>query len=191
MTQANVNFALKADNISKIINDGVHKLNILEKISLELRQASSLALLGPSGCGKSTLLGILAGLDLPTHGSVFWFGEDISCLNEEDRAKKRNGKLGFVFQSFQLVNHLTALENVMLPLELARVGEAREIATEYLIKVKLENRINHFPKTLSGGEQQRVALARAFSIKPIFLFADEPTGSLDNFNGMLVKDLLF
>ena len=121
----------------------------------------------------------------------FWFGEDISCLNEEDRAKKRNGKLGFVFQSFQLVNHLTALENVMLPLELARVGEAREIATEYLIKVKLENRINHFPKTLSGGEQQRVALARAFSIKPIFLFADEPTGSLDNFNGMLVKDLLF
>ena len=183
--------AIKSKKIKKIINDGEKDLIILDDISFSLKQGKSLAILGPSGCGKSTLLGIIAGLDLPTSGSVFWFNEEISELNEEERAFRRNGELGFVFQSFQLINHLTALENVMLPLELAGYNNAKDIAIEFLDKVKLIDRIKHFPNTMSGGEQQRVALARAFSIKPKLLFVDEPTGSLDHKNGELIKNLLF
>ena len=191
MSTNNEEIAIRSKKITKVVNDGFKDLIILDEISFSLKHGKSLAILGPSGCGKSTLLGIIAGLDIPTTGSVFWFNEEISKLNEEERALRRNGKLGFVFQSFQLINHLTALENVMLPLELAGLNNAKDTAIEFLEKVKLIDRIKHFPSTMSGGEQQRVALARAFSVNPKLLFVDEPTGSLDHNNGGLIKDLLF
>ena len=150
-----------------------------------------MAILGASGSGKSTLLGILAGLDIPSSGAVAWFGDRIDTLSEDDRAARRNGLLGFVFQSFQLLGHLNALENVMLPLELKGAASARQRATDMLAQVGMEKRLGHFPRTLSGGEQQRVALARAFVTEPRLLFADEPTGSLDAANGEVIADLLF
>lgn len=158
---------------------------------MSLEAGGSLAILGASGSGKSTLLGILAGLDTPTSGEVFWFGERIDQLAEDARAARRNGALGFVFQSFQLLGHLNAIENVMLPLELAGAQDAAKRAADMLDQVGMGQRKTHFPKTLSGGEQQRVALARAFVTQPKLIFADEPTGSLDAANGELITELLF
>ena len=182
---------LEARNVTKYVNTVTKPLQILSDINLTMDLGRSLAILGPSGCGKSTLLGILAGLDIPSSGDVLWSDRVISDLNEEKRAELRKGNLGFVFQSFQLLSHLNAYENVLLPLELIGRTNPEKIATEMLELVGLKDRAEHFPKTLSGGEQQRVALARAFSIKPKILFADEPTGSLDHANGDIVKDLLF
>ena len=183
--------ALSVDSISKVVHSGQQKLKILHDISFKLERGKSMAVVGPSGCGKSTLLNIIAGLDVPTGGDVFWNGENISVLNEEKRANLRNGRLGFVFQDFHLVDHLTVLENVMLPLEITFGRGVKETAEKQLEIVGLMDRINHMPKTLSGGEKQRVALARAFSTEPQFIFADEPTGSLDSANGTVIEELLF
>ncbi len=182
---------LEARNLTKIVNTFSKPLQILSDINLSVDSGKSLAILGPSGCGKSTLLGILAGLDVPTKGEILWSNKVISILGEEKRAKLRKGYLGFVFQSFQLLSHLNVYENVLLPLELIGKAKPEKIALEMLEQVGLGDRIDHFPKTLSGGEQQRVALARAFAIKPKILFADEPTGSLDHENGKIIKKLLF
>ena len=182
---------LEARNVTKFVNTVTKPLQILSNINLTMDLGSSLAILGPSGCGKSTLLGILAGLDTPSSGDVLWSDRVISDLDEEKRAELRKGNLGFVFQSFQLLSHLNAYENVLLPLELIGRNNPEKIAIEMLELVGLKDRVEHFPKTLSGGEQQRVALARAFSIRPKILFADEPTGSLDHANGDIVKNLLF
>ncbi|MDA0847050.1 MAG: ABC transporter ATP-binding protein [Proteobacteria bacterium] len=165
-------------------------MSILRDITLQVAVGKSLAIVGPSGCGKSTLLGLLAGLDTPTSGRVFWGSEDISVLDEEARTERRLRDVGFVFQSFQLLPQLTALENVMLPMDLIGDSSAEEKATAMLKTVGLESRLQHFPATLSGGEQQRVALARAFVRVPRLLFADEPTGSLDAASGDRVMSLL-
>ena len=183
--------ALSVDSISKVVQSGQQELEILHDISFKLERGKSMAVVGPSGCGKSTLLNIIAGLDVPTNGDVFWNGENISILNEEKRANLRNGRLGFVFQDFHLIDHLTVLENVMLPLEITFGRGAKKTAEKQLETVGLMDRINHMPKTLSGGEKQRVALARAFSTEPQFIFADEPTGSLDSVNGTVIEELLF
>lgn len=183
--------AIEAKGIWKTVSDGEEEIDILQDVNLSLSEGESLAIVGPSGCGKSTLLGLLAGLDVPSRGEIFWSGRSISTLSEEDRALARNGQLGFVFQSFQLLPQFTALENVTLPLEL--MGEARpEVKAKALLEqVGLGGRLNHFPSTLSGGEQQRVALARAFVAEPRLLFADEPTGSLDSASGERIMALLF
>ena len=183
--------ALSVDSISKVVQSGQQELKILHEISFQLERGKSMAVVGPSGCGKSTLLNIIAGLDVPTDGDVFWDGENISMLNEEKRANLRNGRLGFVFQDFHLIDHLTVLENVMLPLEITFGRGIKKTAEKLLETVGLMDRINHMPKTLSGGEKQRVALARAFSTEPQFIFADEPTGSLDSDNGTVIEELLF
>lgn len=183
--------AIEANSITKTVTDSAGSLDILRDVSLSVAQGTSLAILGASGSGKSTLLGILAGLDTPTSGQVSWFGERVDQLSEDARAARRNGQLGFVFQSFQLLGHLNALENVVLPLELIGAGRANERAAEILKQVGMGERLSHFPRTLSGGEQQRVALARAFVTQPKLLFADEPTGSLDAANGELISNLLF
>jgi len=166
-------------------------LEILQPISLEVAEGESLAITGASGSGKSTLLGILAGLDIPSSGEVYLNGNCLTALDEEGRAKVRAESVGFIFQSFQLLPGLTALENVMLPLELRGDRQARHLATEFLKHVGLENRLKHYPQQLSGGEQQRVAIARAFAIQPKILFADEPTGNLDSTTGAKIIDLLF
>jgi putative ABC transport system ATP-binding protein len=183
--------AIQANSITKTVQETAGSLDILKDVSLSVPEGGSLAILGASGSGKSTLLGILAGLDTPSSGEVFWFGERIDQLSEDDRAARRNGRLGFVFQSFQLLGHLNALENVMLPLELMGASDCRAKATDMLDQVGMSQRLSHFPKTLSGGEQQRVALARAFVTHPRLIFADEPTGSLDAANGELIANLLF
>ena len=183
--------ALSVDSISKVVHSGRQELKILHDISFKLERGKSMAVVGPSGCGKSTLLNIIAGLDVPTGGDVFWNGENISVLNEEKRANLRNGTLGFVFQDFHLIDHLTVLENVMLPLEITFGRGVKKTAEKQLEIVGLIDRLNHMPKTLSGGEKQRVALARAFSTEPQFIFADEPTGSLDSANGTVIEELLF
>ena len=182
---------LSANHLGKqvISSDGV--LAILHDICFDLYQGESVAITGSSGSGKSTLLSLLAGLDIPTAGNVVMMGQDLSQLNEDGRASLRASHVGFVFQSFQLLPHLNALENVMLPAELKGDLEAKDKATLWLNKVGLKDRLKHFPKTLSGGEQQRVALARAFINQPAILFADEPTGSLDEASGNRVIDLLF
>ena len=164
---------------------------ILQGISLEIKQGETVAIVGASGSGKSTMLGIMAGLDLPTTGSVNLLGEDISTMNEDQRASVRAQGVGFVFQNFQLLPGLTALENVMLPLELRQESNAKEQAQVLLQQVGLGARLSHYPNQLSGGEQQRVAIARAFAGKPNILFADEPTGNLDSNTGEQVEDLLF
>ncbi len=183
--------AIEARHITKTVTDSAGSLDILKDVNFSVPQGGSAAILGASGSGKSTLLGILAGLDTPTSGEVYWFGDRVDTLSEDARAARRNGELGFVFQSFQLLGHLTALENVMLPLELNGTPGARQKAKEALDQVGMSSRVTHFPRTLSGGEQQRVALARAFVVKPRLLFADEPTGSLDAANGEIISDLLF
>jgi len=183
--------AIRAEHITKTVVDSSGSIDILRDVSLSVELGGSLAILGASGSGKSTLLGILAGLESPSSGAVYWFDERIDALSEDARAQRRNGVLGFVFQSFQLLGHLNALENVMLPLELSGAANARQRAEDLLHQVGMSSRMQHFPKTLSGGEQQRVALARAFVSQPRLIFADEPTGSLDAANGEKISNLLF
>lgn len=177
--------------LSKSVSDSTGVLQILRDIEFSLQPQETAAIVGASGSGKSTLLSMLAGLDTPTSGTVTLLGQDMFALNEDERAALRGKKIGFVFQSFQLLANLTALENVMLPLELSGVRNARQQATEMLQRVGLGQRLNHYPKLLSGGEQQRVALARAFVVKPAVLLADEPTGSLDFATGAAVMQLMF
>ena len=182
---------IKAHNIGKTVATSESSLCILKGIDLEIKKGETLAIVGSSGSGKSTLLGLLAGLDVPTTGSMALDGLDITTLSEDQRAVVRADLVGFVFQSFQLLPSLTALENVMLPAELNGIAGARALAEKYLQRVGLDHRFNHYPKQLSGGEQQRVALARAFASRPQILFADEPTGNLDTATGAQVIDLLF
>ena len=182
---------IAAEQVCKQVADATGTLTILHDISFALRLQESVAIVGASGSGKSTLLSILAGLDVPTSGQVRLAGTALFELDEDARAALRARKLGFVFQSFQLLGNLTALENVMLPLELLGRRDARERATEMLGRVGLSSRLGHYPKLLSGGEQQRVALARAFVVQPAVLLADEPTGSLDFATGARVMELMF
>ena len=178
-------------DLCKEVQDASGKLAILRDISFELSAGQTVAIVGASGSGKSTLLGILAGLDTPTRGSVELAGQNLFALDEDQRAALRARHVGFVFQSFQLMPNLTALENVMLPLELAGVPGAKALAQAMLQRVGLGQRLQHRPKVLSGGEQQRVALARAFVVRPDVLLADEPTGSLDHATGAAIMDLMF
>ena len=179
------------EHVFKSVTDSTGTLDILQDIHITLGARETAAIVGASGSGKSTLLSIVAGLDTPTRGTVKLAGEDIFAIDEDDRAALRAKKVGFVFQSFQLLANLSALENVMLPLELADRRDARKAATEMLGRVGLGQRLNHYPKVLSGGEQQRVALARAFVVQPQLLLADEPTGSLDFATGQQVMKLMF
>lgn len=174
-----------------MVPSGEGILTILHDISFAVSAGEAVAIVGASGSGKSTLLGLMAGLDMPTAGSIRLLGEDLGSLDEDARAALRGRALGFVFQSFQLLPALTALENVMLPLELAGQGEARPMAQAMLARVGLGARLTHYPKHLSGGEQQRVALARAFAMRPQLLLADEPTGNLDAATGAQIIDLMF
>ncbi len=183
--------AILVEHLSKRVRDADGWLTILDDLSFRVAPGETVAIVGASGSGKSTLLGLLAGLDLPSEGTVTMFGESLFALDEDARAAWRARNLGFVFQSFQLLPQMTALENVMLPLELVAARGARERARALLGRVGLEERLSHYPKTLSGGEQQRVALARAFAPAPRLLFADEPTGSLDAATGARIIDLLF
>ncbi|MEZ5531689.1 MAG: ABC transporter ATP-binding protein [Steroidobacteraceae bacterium] len=182
---------LKAENISKEVTSPEGPLTIVCDVSLEIAAGESVAIVGPSGAGKSTLLALLAGLDVPTTGRVLLADADLTALDEDGRARLRAERVGFVFQAFHLIPALTALENVMLPLELAGRRDARAEATQTLGRVGLGTRTGHYPRQLSGGEQQRVALARAFVTRPAVLFADEPTGNLDAATGTRVCDLLF
>ena len=178
------------EHVFKSVTDSTGTLDILRDIDFQLARRETVAIVGASGSGKSTLLSIIAGLDTPTRGTVRLDGQDLFALTEDDRAALRAQKVGFVFQSFQLMGNLTALENVMLPLELAQQRDARKRATEMLEHVGLGQRLGHYPKVLSGGEQQRVALARAFVVKPAVLLADEPTGSLDFATGETIMQLM-
>ena len=182
---------LSAIHLGKEVLSSDGSLTILHDISFDVFDGESVAITGASGSGKSTLRGLLAGLDTPSSGHVELVAQNLNQLDEDGRAKLRGQKVGFVFQSFQLLPHLTALENVMLPADLNGMGMAKENALACLEQVGLSERANHFPRTLSGGEQQRVALARAFIMKPEILFADEPTGSLDEVSGNRVIELLF
>ena len=186
-----INFALKAENLSKIVTSPEGMLTILDQVSLQVSHGERIAIIGASGAGKSTLLGLLAGLDLPTSGKV-WLGDnELTALDEDGRAALRANQVGFVFQSFHLIPSLTALENVMLPLELANHDEPVQAAMLALRNVGLGERAGHYPRQLSGGEKQRVAIARAYVIQPTVLFADEPTGNLDQQTGEAVIDILF
>ncbi|WP_070887803.1 ABC transporter ATP-binding protein [Pseudomonas argentinensis] len=182
---------LSAQNLTKVVSSAEGELTILHDLSLELEKGGSLAIVGSSGSGKSTLLGLLAGLDLPSTGRILLAGNDLGSLDEDARARVRAEHVGFVFQSFQLLDSLNALENVMLPLELEGRSDARQRASELLERVGLGARLTHSPRQLSGGEQQRVAIARAFAAEPDVLFADEPTGNLDTHTGERISDLLF
>ena len=182
---------VSVEAVEKVVPTAAGSLVILDGIDLEIKQGETVAIVGASGSGKTTLLGILAGLDEASAGRVILVDEEISSLDEEARAKVRGLHVGFVFQSFQLLGSLTALENVMLPVELRGDTLAESQAAELLAKVGLADRIDHYPRQLSGGEQQRVAIARAFASAPTVLFADEPTGNLDTQTGALICDLLF
>ncbi|MBK8528697.1 MAG: ABC transporter ATP-binding protein [Rubrivivax sp.] len=182
---------ISVQDLCKQVADATGVLTILHDISFDLAERESVAIVGASGSGKSTLLSILAGLDVPSSGRVTVAGHDLFALGEDERAALRAQQMGFVFQSFQLLAHLTALENVMLPLELMGRRDARSQATEMLQRVGLGERLGHYPRVLSGGEQQRVALARAFVVRPAVLLADEPTGSLDFATGEKVMELMF
>jgi putative ABC transport system ATP-binding protein len=182
---------IEVQQVTKRVSDSTGTLTILHEISFTLKVRESVAIVGASGSGKSTLLSLIAGLDVPSSGSVKLAGTELFTLDEDARAAVRARSVGFVFQSFQLMGNLTALENVMLPLELAGRGDARSEATEMLRRVGLAERLSHYPNVLSGGEQQRVALARAFVVKPAVLLADEPTGSLDFATGETVMQLMF
>ncbi|MCQ4324033.1 ABC transporter [Stutzerimonas stutzeri] len=182
---------LNARHLSKVVPSAEGELSILADLSLELDKGDSLAIVGTSGSGKSTLLGLLAGLDLPSSGEVHLAGHALTQLDEDQRARVRAEHVGFVFQSFQLLDSLNALENVMLPLELEGRRDAQARASELLERVGLGARLHHHPRQLSGGEQQRVALARAFAAEPDVLFADEPTGNLDSHTGAHITELLF
>jgi putative ABC transport system ATP-binding protein len=182
---------IESQNLTKQVVSPEGTLTILDNVSLALDAGEACAIVGASGSGKSTLLGLLAGLDTPTSGRVLLDGIDLGTLDEDGRARLRAGRVGFVFQSFQLLPSLTAMENVMLPLELADEPAPAEAAREVLTRVGLADRASHYPSQLSGGEQQRVAIARAFAARPKILFADEPTGNLDQATGTRVTELLF
>ena len=182
---------LLAADIEKRVEGPEGELIILHSLDMQVEAGEAVAIVGPSGSGKSTLLGILAGLDTPTAGSVDLMGEPMSALDEDARARRRAGHVGFVFQRFQLLPGLSALENVMLPLELGGVSDAEQLARQKLDDVGLSGRLGHLPLQLSGGEQQRVALARAFVSRPALLFADEPTGNLDSETGERIVELMF
>ena len=183
--------AILATNLSKHVGESANKIEILNGLNLQVSLGESVAIVGSSGSGKSTLLALLAGLDVPTSGVVEVAGQPFSTLDEDARAAMRGKQMGFVFQSFQLLATMTALENVMLPMQLANKPDAKKIAIATLEKVGLAERLNHYPKQLSGGEQQRVAIARAFAPQPAILFADEPTGNLDIATGERIIELLF
>lgn len=182
---------IKTSQLIKRVSTAESELEILRGIDLEIKRGETAAIVGASGSGKSTLLGLLAGLDAPSSGEITLDGVNIVNLDEDERATLRSEKVGFVFQNFQLLPALTALENVMLPLELAGIDSAREKSEGFLSRVGLAERFHHYPRTLSGGEQQRVAIARAFASQPLILFADEPTGNLDTTTGATVVELLF
>ena len=181
---------LSASGLTKEYQSGDHRLTVLRDVTFSIDQGEFVAIVGPSGSGKTTLLGLLAGLDTPSHGSVHLDGTDLTALDEDDRARLRGEKVGFVFQSFQLITTLTAIENVQVPLELRGEPDAVARARDALQRVGLGDRLEHFPTQLSGGEQQRVAIARAFSNRPRILFADEPTGNLDSDTGGRIVELL-
>ncbi|PKM10154.1 MAG: ABC transporter [Gammaproteobacteria bacterium HGW-Gammaproteobacteria-10] len=187
----NQNSIITTENLGKTVKTAEGPLSILSDINLQIKAGESIAIIGESGSGKSTLLGLLAGLDLPTTGSVVIDGKELTAMDEDGRAAVRNELIGFVFQAFQLLPGLTALENVMLPLELGGIKQAGKLAADLLDRVGLGHRLTHTPRQLSGGEQQRVALARAFVTRPAILFADEPTGNLDSKTGQHIIDLLF
>ncbi len=182
---------LKAENLHRIYKSNKKELTVLNNVSFEVEQGSTISIVGPSGSGKTTLLGLCAGLDLPSSGNIYLNGKKINGLSEDERAKIRNQYVGFIFQNFQLLPTLTALENVMVPLELQGKKNIKKKSINLLERVGLGDRANHYPSQLSGGEQQRVSLARAFSNEPLILFADEPTGNLDEGTGQIVEDLLF
>jgi putative ABC transport system ATP-binding protein len=182
---------ISVEHVFKSVTDSTGTLDILRDIDFSIQSKDTVAIVGASGSGKSTLLSIIAGLDTPTRGTVHLAGLDLFAIDEDDRAAWRAQKVGFVFQSFQLLGNLTALENVMLPLELAGRKDSRTAATDMLKRVGLAERMQHYPKVMSGGEQQRVALARAFVVQPAVLLADEPTGSLDFATGEKVMELMF
>jgi putative ABC transport system ATP-binding protein len=182
---------LRAEGLAKEVSSPEGTLTILNEIDLSIARGESVALVGPSGAGKTTLLALLAGLDRPTRGKVWLCGSELTALNEDGRAALRAQRVGFVFQSFHLLQSLTALENVMLPLELAGEAKAAALARETLANIGLGARLGHYPRQLSGGEQQRVAIARAFVTRPEVLFADEPTGNLDSATGERIGQLLF
>jgi putative ABC transport system ATP-binding protein len=181
---------LSTTNLTKEYQSGTHKLTVLHDVTFSIEQGEFVAIVGPSGSGKTTLLGLLAGLDTPSRGTVHLDGADLTALDEDARARLRGEKVGFVFQSFQLISTLTAIENVQVPLELRGENHATERASDLLKRVGLADRLEHFPTQLSGGEQQRVAIARAFSNRPRILFADEPTGNLDSDTGTRIVELL-
>ena len=183
--------AVEAVDLDKYIENGAGRLDILHSLSFQVTAGEKVAIIGSSGSGKSTLLGLLAGLDSPSGGKVLINGSEISHLDEDGRAAVRGRSMGFVFQSFQLLPSLTALENVMLPLQLASRKDAREQSLVALERVGLAHRLSHYPRQMSGGEQQRVAIARAFAPQPTILFADEPTGNLDEQTGQRIVELLF
>jgi putative ABC transport system ATP-binding protein len=182
---------LRADGLTKVVTSGDAPLTILDQVTFDIEPGAAVAIVGASGSGKTTLLGLLAGLDRPTSGDVWLDGAGLAALDEDARAALRQRLLGFVFQSFQLLPALTALENVMLPLELAGAADAAATAKDWLARVGLARRTTHYPKQLSGGEQQRVAIARAFAGEPKLLMADEPSGNLDAATGVEVADLMF
>lgn len=182
---------LQVEKLSKTYTSADKKLTVLDQVSFQAEQGTSLSIIGPSGSGKTTLLGLCAGLDVPTTGAVSLMGFKLNAMNEDDRAYVRNQYVGFVFQNFQLLSTLTALENVMVPLELRGEKNVSSRAKDLLSRVGLNDRLHHYPSQLSGGEQQRVAIARAFIASPKILFADEPTGNLDEENAKQITDLIF
>jgi len=182
---------LSVDQVSKIYQNGSRKLTVLDNVSFQVAAGESIAIVGPSGSGKTTLLGLCAGLDKASSGSILLHGNSMETLSEDERAAVRNQHVGFIFQNFQLLSTLTALENVMVPLELKKKKNAKAKAMDLLVQVGLKDRATHYPNQLSGGEQQRVSIARAFANEPKILFADEPTGNLDTETGALIEDLIF
>lgn len=182
---------IKLQNVDYRVKTADQTISIVTNINLEIKAGVTIAITGPSGSGKTSLLHLMAGLELPTAGHIYYDDKDITLLNEDQRAQLRSRRIGFIFQSFQLLPNLTALENVMLPLEILDLKYPLEIARNWLDKVGLYPRAHHYPSQLSGGEQQRVAIARAFAISPLVLFADEPTGNLDKQTGKTITDLLF
>ena len=182
---------LDLKNVSKTYQSGSRKLTVLDQVTFSIQAGETIAIVGPSGSGKTTLLGLCAGLDSSSTGSVVLNGEALENLNEDQRAAVRSRDVGFIFQNFQLLSTLTALENVMVPLELKKRKDAKEKAMELLDKVGLKDRATHYPTQLSGGEQQRVSIARAFANAPKILFADEPTGNLDTETGTMIENLIF